>query len=188
MHDDIKKSLEVLRNGGTFLYPTDTIWGLGCDATNEEAVKQIFKIKQRDDSKSVIILVDNLARINSYIEEFPEIAYDLIELSEKPLTVILQGAKNLANSVVNKEDNSVGIRMTNDPFSKELISRFKKPIVSTSANISNTPAPHIFDEISEEIIEGVDYVVKHRQDDLTKAKPSGIILVRKDNSIKIIRE
>ncbi len=188
MTDDINNALEVLRNGGIILYPTDTIWGIGCDATNEEAVKNIFKLKQREDSKSVIILVDNMAKIDSYVDEIPEIADQLIEVSENPLTVILEGAKNLAKNVINASDDSIAVRKTNDPFSKQLISRFKKPIVSTSANISNMPSPTIFDEISEEIINGVDYVVKHRQDDINKAKPSGIILVRKDSSIKVIRQ
>ncbi len=188
MNNDINNALEVLRSGGIILYPTDTVWGIGCDATNEKAVKKIFKLKQRADNKSVIILVDEINKIDPYLEEIPEIAYQLIEMTDKPLTVILEGAKNLANSVINASDNSIGVRTTNDRFSKQLISRFKKPIVSTSANISNMPSPSIFDEISDEIIAGVDYVVKYRQDDITKYAPSGIILVRKDSSIKIIRE
>lgn len=188
MNNDINKALEVLRNGGIILYPTDTIWGIGCDATNAEAVKKVFELKQRADNKSVIILVDELTRMNNYIDDIPDVAYQLIELSEKPLTVILEGAKNLADNVINAADNSIGVRMTNERFSKQLISRFRKPIVSTSANLSSLPSPSIFDEISDEIINGVDYVVNYRQDDISKAKPSGIILIRKDSSIKVIRE
>jgi len=188
MQQDINKTLEVLRNGGTFLYPTDTVWGLGCDATNQEAVSKIFKIKQRSDSKSLIILVDDIARIYSYIDEVPELAQQLIEYSEKPLTLILEGAKYLAQNVVNAEDNSVGIRVVKDEFCKQLIQRFRKPIVSTSANISGQPTPQIFDEIADEIKGAVDYVVTHRQDDFTKTSPSSIILLRKNNTIKVIRE
>lgn len=188
MQNDIKKALEVLRNGGTFLYPTDTIWGIGCDATNVEAVKKVYDIKKREDNKSMIILVDEIARIDSYIDDVPEVAYQLIEYAEKPLTVILEGAKFLANNVVNKEDNSVGIRVVKDEFCKELIRRFRKPIVSTSANISGEPSPAIFDEISDAVKDQVDYVVEHRQEDFTKAQPSGIILIRKDSSVKVIRE
>lgn len=188
MQQDINKALEVLRNGGTFLYPTDTVWGLGCDATNQEAVSKIFKIKQRSDSKSLIILVDDVARIYSYIDEVPELAQQLIEYAEKPLTLILEGAKYLAPNVVNIEDNSVGIRVVKDEFCRQLIQRFRKPIVSTSANLSGQPTPQIFDEISEDIKDRVDYIVTHRQDDVKKALPSSIILLRKDSSVKVIRE
>lgn len=188
MQNDIKNALEVLRNGGTFLYPTDTIWGLGCDATNADAVKKIYGIKNREDNKSMIILVDDIARIDSYVDDVPEVAYQMIEFSEKPLTVILEGAKFLASNVVNKEDNSVGIRVVKDEFCKELIRRFRKPIVSTSANISGEPSPSNFDEISDVVKDAVDYTVEYRQDDYTKAQPSGIVLIRKDSTFKVIRE
>jgi L-threonylcarbamoyladenylate synthase len=188
MTDDINLALEVLKKGGIILYPTDTIWGLGCDATNVEAVKRIYEIKQRTDNKSMIILIDHPGRISGYIDEVPEVALQVIEVSDKPLTVILEGAKNLALNVVNNEDGSIGIRVANDPFCQALISRFKKPIVSTSANISGEPSPACFDEISEKIIQSVDYVVKHRQDDLSKHQPSGIIKIGKNGSVKIIRE
>lgn len=188
MQNDIKKSLEVLRSGGVILYPTDTIWGLGCDATNEKAVQKIYDIKKRADNKSMIILMDSENRLPAYVDDIPDVAYDLIELTEKPLTVIFEGAKSLATNVINKDDKSVGIRITKDKFSKELIQRFKLPIVSTSANISGEAAPSIFDEISDDIISAVDYVVEYRQNDYTKAKPSGILKIGKDSSVKIIRE
>jgi L-threonylcarbamoyladenylate synthase len=188
MTNDINKSFEVLKKGGIILYPTDTIWGLGCDATNAEAVKRIYEIKQRADNKSMIILVDHPGRIAGYINDIPEVAMQLIELSDKPLTVILEGAKNLAANVINAEDGSVGIRVVNDPFCQALISRFKKPIVSTSANISGESSPACFDEISQAIIHSVDYVVEHRQDDHTKNKPSGIIKIGINGSVQVIRE
>ncbi len=188
MQNDIKNALEVLRSGGVILYPTDTIWGLGCDATNHEAVKKIFNIKKRIDNKSVIVLMDNVNRLSIYVEDVPEAAYDLIELSEKPLTVILEGAKSLAYNVINRKDNSVGVRVVNDKFCQQLIQRFKKPIVSTSANISGKISPVCFNEIDNNIIEQVDYVVEYRQDDISKAKPSGIIKINRDSTIKIIRK
>ena len=188
MHTDIIKSLEVLRAGGVILYPTDTIWGLGCDATNPEAVQKIYDIKKRADNKSMIILMDTVNRISSYVDNIPDVAYDLIELSEKPLTVILEGAKMLAHNVVNSDDDSIGIRVISEPFSYKLIQRFKKPIVSTSANITGAKSPINFNDISADIINQVDYVVNYRQDDLLKSVPSGIIKVGRDLSIKVIRE
>lgn len=186
--NDIKQALEVLRNGGIILYPTDTIWGLGCDATNAEAVKKIYDLKQRADNKSMIVLVETPGRLSSYIDDVPEIALDLMDLSEKPLTIIFEGAKNLAANVVNQEDKSIGIRVVKEPFCEQLIRQFKKPIVSTSANFSGQPSPALFDEIEEAIVSQVDYVVQYRQDDVTKATPSGIIKVGKKGEIKVIRE
>ncbi|HAM98587.1 MAG TPA: threonylcarbamoyl-AMP synthase [Marinilabiliales bacterium] len=188
MREDIKTALEVLRNGGIILYPTDTIWGLGCDATNPDAVQKIFEIKKRSDNKSMIVLVDHPGRIASYIDEVPEIAFEVIELAESPLTVILEGAKNLAPNVVNQEDKSVGIRVVKEPFCQQLIQQFKRPIVSTSANISGDPSPAIFDDIEPSIMASADYVVKYRQGDLQKAKPSGIIKIGKEGLVKVIRE
>lgn len=185
--NDISKALEVLRSGGVILYPTDTIWGLGCDATNPEAVKKIYTLKKRTDNKTMIILVDTPNRINSYIEEVPDIAFDLMELTNKPLTLILEGAKNLAENVVNREDQSVGIRVVNEAFCQQLIRQFKKPIVSTSANYSGEAAPAIFDEIDDTLISQVDFVVEYRQDDIKKTTPSGIIKVETNGGIKIIR-
>lgn len=188
MTEDINKTLEVLRNGGVILYPTDTIWGLGCDATNAEAVKRIYEIKQRADNKSLIVLVDSVNRISSYVENVPDVALDLIDLATSPLTVIFEGAKNLATNVVNAEDQSVGIRVATDDFCPTLIQRFRKPIVSTSANISGQPAPACFDQIDQKIIDSVDYVVQHRQDDTTKHKASGIVKIGRNGEVKVIRE
>lgn len=186
MIEDIKAALEVLQKGGVILYPTDTIWGLGCDASNAEAVKRIYEIKKRADSKSMLVLMENAALLDRYVDEVPEIAFDLIELTEKPLTIIYDGAKNLAKNLV-AEDGSIGIRITTEAFSSELIRRFKRPIVSTSANISGRMSPGCFDEIEQEIIESADYVVKYRQDDTSKAAPSGIIKLGKSGEIKVIR-
>jgi len=186
MIEDIKAALAVLQKGGVILYPTDTIWGLGCDAGNEEAVKRIYNIKNRIDSKSMLVLMENAALLERYVLEIPEVAYDLIELSEKPLTIIYDGAKNLAKNLI-AEDGSIGIRLTTEAFSSDLIRRFKRPIVSTSANISGKPSPACFDEIEQEIIDAVDYVVKYRQDDVQKAVPSGIIKLGRGGEIKIIR-
>ncbi len=187
MEEDIKKACEVLSNGGIILYPTDTIWGIGCDATNENAVKKVYKIKQRTDSKSMLVLLDSSAKIDYYISEFPDIALDLIELSDKPLTIIYSGAKNLASNII-AEDGSVGIRITQEKFSKELCRRFKKPIVSTSANISGKASPANFQEIDSALVNAVDYVVNYRQDDLAQSKPSSIIKLDKGGVVKIIRE
>jgi len=187
MIEDIKAALAVLQKGGVILYPTDTIWGLGCDAGNEEAVKRIYDIKNRIDSKSMLVLMENAALLERYVLEVPEVAYDLIELSDKPLTIIYDGAKNLAKNLI-AEDGSIGIRLTTEAFSSDLIRRFKRPIVSTSANISGKPSPACFDEIEQEIIDAVDYVVKYRQDDVQKAVPSGIIKLGRGGEIKIIRK
>ena len=186
MINDIKAALEVLQKGGVILYPTDTIWGLGCDACNEEAVKRIYAIKNRIDSKSMLVLMENAALLDRYVEEVPEIAFDLIEVTEKPLTIIYDGAKNLAKNLV-ADDGSIGIRITTEAFSSDLIRRFKRPIVSTSANVSGKPSPACFDEIDPQIIESVDYVVKYRQDDTAKAVPSSIMKLGRGGEIKIIR-
>lgn len=187
MKTDIEESLKVLNAGGIILYPTDTIWGLGCDATNESAVKRIFEIKKRSDQKSLLVLLDNPGKIPSYVNEVPEVAWDLIELSEKPITIIYSDAKNLAKNLI-AEDGSIGIRIANDDFCQKLIQRFKKPIVSTSANISGEVAPVNFSEISDEIINAVDYVVKWRQDDYNKAQASSIIQLKPNGVVQIIRE
>ncbi len=187
MNQDINKALEVLRSGGVILYPTDTIWGLGCDAENEKAVKRIFEIKKRVDNKSMLALVDSPLRIEMYVEEVPEIAWDLIAQTDKPLTIVYPKAKNFANNLV-AQDGSMGIRMVKENFCNRLISRLQRPIVSTSANISGKIAPIIFDEIAQEIIDAVDYVVKYRQDDQTESKSSSIIKLELGGLFKIIRE
>ncbi len=187
MHDDIKKALEVLKGGGVILYPTDTIWGIGCDATNEEAVQRIYEIKKREDSKSMLVLMENPALLDRYVEEVPEVAWDLVEITTTPLTVIYPGAKNLAKNLI-AEDGSIGIRFTKEAFTSQLLQRFRRPLVSTSANISGEKSPAFFDEISEEIKSAVDYIVEYRQDDTTSSQPSSIIKLGPGGQIDIIRK
>lgn len=187
MQEEIKKALQVLRDGGVILYPTDTIWGLGCDATNENAVKRIFEIKKRVDTKAMLVLIDSDAKLQAYVDEVPDMAWDLIELSEKPLTIIYPDAKNLATNLI-AEDKTVGIRVTNETFSKNLCAQFRKPIVSTSANVTGESAPANFSQITEDIKSQVDYVVNFRQDELSQSKPSSIIKLGKGNLFQLIRE
>ncbi|MBL7967605.1 MAG: threonylcarbamoyl-AMP synthase [Prolixibacteraceae bacterium] len=187
MIEDIKSAIDVLQKGGIILYPTDTVWGLGCDACNEEAVQRIYAIKNQGKKKSMLVLMENLALIERYVDEVPEIAYDLIELSDKPLTIVFDGAKNLAKNLV-ADDGSIGIRITTERFSSELIRRFKRPIVSTSANFHGMKAPACFDEIDQKIVDAVDFVVKYRQDETIKAEPSAIIKLGRGGEIKIIRQ
>ena len=186
-NDDIVKAVEVLRAGGIILYPTDTIWGIGCDATNPTAVKRIYEIKQRIDAKSMLVLMENPNLLNSYITEVPEIAWDLIEVADNPLTIIYPGAKNLAPNLC-ANDGSIGIRITTESFTQQLIQRFRKPIVSTSANISGQKSPRNFSEINEQIKPLVDYIVAYRQDDLSHSTPSGIIKLGVGGQIEIIRK
>lgn len=187
MKDEIKKACEVMQKGGVILYPTDTVWGIGCDATNEEAVKRIFEIKKRADSKAMLVLVDSPVKVDFYVQDVPNVAWDLIEMTTKPLTIIYDGARNLASNLI-AEDGSVGIRVTSEKFSKQLCFRFRKAIVSTSANISGQPAPAVFSEISDEIKNAVDYIVDYRRDEKGPAKPSSIIKLGKGGTVKIIRE
>ncbi|MGI6073528.1 MAG: L-threonylcarbamoyladenylate synthase [Fermentimonas sp.] len=187
MQDDIRKAIEVLKQGGLILYPTDTIWGIGCDATNEEAVKRVFELKQREDSKSMLVLMDNPAKLQTYVAEVPDIAWDLIDLTDKPLTIVYDGAKNLASNLI-ASDGSIGIRITNELFSRELCKQFRKPIVSTSANISGKQSPIKFSQIEKEIIDGVDYVVNYRQKEKAKGQASSIIKLNKNGTINIIRK
>jgi len=187
MHDDIKKALDVLKSGGIIIYPTDTIWGIGCDATNEAAVDRIYKIKKRDDSKSMLVLMENPALLDRYVNEVPEIAWDLVEVATTPLTVIYSNAKNLAKNLI-ADDGSIGIRFTKEAFTTQLLQRFRRPLVSTSANISGEKSPAFFNEISEEIKKQVDYVVEYRQDDLTPSTPSSIIKLGPGGQIDIIRK
>ena len=228
MRDDLKKAVEVLHSGGVILYPTDTVWGLGCDATSAEAVARIYTIKRRADSKSMLVLTDSIAKVQAYTEELPAVAFDLLDASAplsdspaplsdrsasltdsstsltdrctqrmvcersrtvegRPLTIIYPKARNLATNLT-AEDGSIGIRITNEVFSKALCEAFRKPIVSTSANISGEPAPQCFAEISEEIRQAADYTVHFRQDDRTKAAPSSIIRIGTGGEVKIIRK
>jgi L-threonylcarbamoyladenylate synthase len=184
--DEINNALSKLIDGKVILYPTDTIWGLGCDATNSSAVKRIFDIKNRPDKKSMLVLIENENMLGRYLRDVPDIAWDLIEVSDKPLTIIYPGARNIAPELIG-DDGSVGIRIVRDPFCQELIKRFRKPVVSTSANISGLPSPSIFDEISEEIKEAADHIVSWRQDDLQPSKASSIIKLDSVGRISIIR-
>ena len=185
--EDIQKAVETLRSGGLILYPTDTIWGIGCDAGNSKAVERVYQLKRREDSKALICLVDSANRLQKYVFRVPDVAWDLIEYATKPLTLILDEACNLAPQLI-AEDGSVGLRVTQERISHELCYRFQKAVVSTSANISGEPSPANFTEISPEIIAGVDYVMKSRQNDLSKATPSQIIKLGLDGRVQIIRK
>ncbi|MDN3655593.1 L-threonylcarbamoyladenylate synthase [Ferruginibacter paludis] len=183
---DISNCITVMQNGGIILYPTDTIWGIGCDATNEEAVAKIFALKKRAEEKSMIILLAEDKDIIQYITQ-PDLAViDYLQTVTKPTTVIYEGATGLAENVISS-DGSVAIRITRDPFCRHLIKRFKKPVVSTSANVSGFPSPATFAAISDEIKNGVDYIVQHRQDDLLAAAPSAIIKWNKDATVTVLR-
>ena len=189
--EDIKNAVETMRKGGVILYPTDTVWGIGCDATNAEAVKRVYEIKQRDDSKALICLVDSDARMQRYFRNVPDVAWQLVDsLKEgdgKPTTLILDGAINLADNLI-AEDGSVGIRITNEPFSKELCFRFQKAIVSTSANISGEPAAQNYCNIDPRIIEAVDYVCWSRRQEHKPHTPSSIIKLKENGEVEIIRK
>lgn len=187
MRQEIEKAYEVLQKGGTILYPTDTIWGIGCLADDPKAVQKVYDIKKRSDTKSMLILLDHENRLPSYVKVVPDIAWELIEVSESPLTIIYPGAKNLAPNLL-PEDESIGIRIVADEFCKQLIQKLRKPIVSTSANFSGEPSPAFFDEIDPQIIEAVDYVVEWRQEDKTPAQPSSIIKLGIGGEISIIRK
>jgi L-threonylcarbamoyladenylate synthase len=176
---------EILKNGGTILYPTDTIWGIGCDATNEEACQKILKLKQRSEDKSFIVLVDSIQMLEKYTVSFPEVCYDLIDFAVRPLTIIYPNSRGLAPSVIAK-DGSVGIRVTNDPFCIKLIRTLKKPIVSTSANISGEKSPVNFATVSELIKHGVDIVIP--DNGKAQGQPSQIIKIGEDSSVQILRD
>jgi L-threonylcarbamoyladenylate synthase len=186
MHNEIQQTIDILNKGGLILYPTDTVWGIGCDATNEAAVKKVFELKRRQDNKALICLVSDLRMLQRYVYEIPEAAYDVIEFSTKPTTIIYDQPINLAKNLV-AEDNTVGIRVASDEFCQKLIRKFKRPLVSTSANISGSPTPKSFREIGSEILKGVDYVV-NLQLEKTNSQPSSIIKIGNDAVVKIIRK
>ena len=187
MDQVVKQTVEILKKGGVILYPTDTIWGIGCDATNPEAVAKVYRIKQREDSKSMLVLVETPSRLNSYVDVVPEIAWDLIDLADKPLTIIYSGAKNLAPNIVSS-DGSIGIRVVKHQFCEKLIRSFGKPIVSTSANISGKPFPKSYTEIDNEIHSQVDFIVPDEFDFNPQPSPSGIIKLEPNGEVKVIRE
>ena len=200
-NDDLQQALQVLRAGGIILYPTDTVWGIGCDATNAEAVQRIYALKQRADSKSMLVLLDSPAKLPYYIADIPDAAWQLLEASspdrdlddqrlttndQRPLTIIYPSARNFAPNLI-AEDGSIGIRITSEPFSHALCAQLRHPIVSTSANISGQPTAHFFHEISQPILDGVDYICRFRRDDDTPHEPSSIIKINADGTFKIIR-
>lgn len=186
LKDQVNKALQILKDGGIILYPTDTIWGIGCDATNAEAVEKIIRLKGRSDDKSMIILLDTENKLPSYVKEVPEIAYNLIEYAEKPLTIVFSGAKNLAPNVA-AADGSIGIRIVKHAFCEQLLQRFRKPIVSTSANVSGEPSPRSFRDISDTIIRGVDMVIDFEQDKVSANPPSTIMKLENGGKFSFIR-
>lgn len=186
MKESIAKALDVLKKGGIILYPTDTVWGLGCDATNAEAVKRIYEIKRRTDAKAMLMLVGSDGQLQQYVKQVPDAAWMLIDVAVHPLTIIYDNPKNIAPNLL-AADGSAGFRITSENFSKTLCLRFGRPIVSTSANISGTPAPQCFNEISQEIKDSVDYIVEFRQKEIEKSSPSNIIKVSDSEVIRVIR-
>ena len=189
--EDIKNAVAVLKRGGVILYPTDTVWGIGCDATNVEAVKRVYEIKQRDDSKALICLVDSDSRMQRYVRQVPDVAWQLIDSLKdgdgKPTTLILDGAVNLAANLI-AEDGSIGMRITQEPFSKELCYRFQKALVSTSANISGEPAAQNYCDIDPRLVEAVDYVCWSRRQEHKPHQPSSIIRLKENGEVTIIRK
>lgn len=185
MKEEINRSLQVLKKGGLLLYPTDTVWGIGCDATNADAIDKIYRLKQRDDTKSLICLVSDFKMLNQFLEDVPEVAYDILKYAAKPTTIVYDDPIRVAENLV-AEDNTLGIRVVQNDFCRQLIRKFRRPIVSTSANISNQPTPSNFSEISEAIKSGVDYVVNWDRKKKT-SKPSAIIKLNKDGEVKVIR-
>lgn len=184
--EDIRRAVEVMRKGGIILYPTDTIWGIGCDATNAEAVQRVFELKRRADAKALICLVDSDAKVQRYVRDVPSAAWDIIDCSVSPITIIYDKAEGLAPNLM-AEDGSVGIRITGEPFSNALCYRMQRAIVSTSANISGEPAPRCFDDISDDIRQAVDYVCTSRRNE-RNAKASSIVKVGAGNVVQIIRK
>lgn len=186
MENEVNKAGAILKSGGTILYPTDTIWGIGCDATRQESVQNIYHIKQRADSKSMLVLVSGIAMLEEYIERIPVQALEIIEKAEKPSTIIYPGARKLASKLL-APDGSIGIRITSDPFCKKLIEFTGLPIVSTSANITGEPAPSSFHKIRKPLLQKVDYVVNWRQDETVPSSPSAILKLETDGTIITLR-
>ncbi|PKA83756.1 L-threonylcarbamoyladenylate synthase [Ulvibacter sp. MAR_2010_11] len=186
MIEEINNALGVLKKGGLILYPTDTVWGIGCDATNAEAVEKVFQLKKRSESKALICLVNDFNMLEQYVQNVPEVAYDILKYANKPTTIIYDNPIRIAENLV-AEDNSLAIRVVKNDFCEQLIRKLRRPIVSTSANISGEPAPSGFEEISKQILEGVDYIV-NLQPHKKSVKPSAIIKLKNDGTVQIIRE
>jgi L-threonylcarbamoyladenylate synthase len=185
MKTEIEQAVAVLKRGGLILYPTDTVWGIGCDATNETAIEKVFQLKKRVESKSLICLVNDINMLNQYVEDVPRVALDILKFAVKPTTIIYEDPIRVAHNLI-AEDNSLGIRIVSDEFCQKLIRKFKRPIVSTSANVSGAPTPGSFQEISSEILEGVDYVVNLQQNKKAGI-PSAIIKLKNDGTVTVIR-
>lgn len=184
--DDVNQALKVLQQGGLIIYPTDTIWGIGCDATNATAVEKVFAVKKRAEEKAMIVLMPNASWLPSYVKHIPEVAFQLFEVANKPLTLVLEGAFNLASNLVTP-DGSIAVRIVHDAFCQTLLERFGKPIVSTSANFSGEPSPAIFLDIEPRLLAMADYVVRWRQNDFTPGEPSSIIKLGPGGEVKILR-
>jgi len=185
--EDLEKCYETVKKGGIILYPTDTVWGIGCDATNPDAVGRVYSLKKRKPSIPMLVLLDSENRLNYYLNEVPDIAWDLLDVADKPLTIVYPGAKRIAENLV-APDGSIGIRISSESFNKDLIKKLGIPLVSTSANITGKKSPSIFPEVEQEIIEGVDYVVKYRQDDLRRKPPSSIIRIGLKGEVEVLRK
>jgi L-threonylcarbamoyladenylate synthase len=186
MNEEIQKAFEVIQQGGIILYPTDTVWGIGCDATNAEAVQKIYDLKKREESKSMIVLMNGEKMIYNVFKDIPEVAWQILDLSEKPTTLILDKPRNVAPNII-ADDQSLAVRIVKEPFCYKLMERMKRPLVSTSANITGQPTPKSFKEISPEIIKGVDYVVNLHREKICD-KPSTIIKLTLDSKVQIIRK
>jgi L-threonylcarbamoyladenylate synthase len=186
VNSEVAAALKVLQAGGIVLYPTDTIWGIGCDATNTEAVQKIYKLKQRDEAKSMIILLDSENKLESYVKDVNPLAYDLIEYAENPLTLVMPGARNISPALISG-DGSIGIRIVKNAFCEQLIQRLRRPLVSTSANISGKPSPQYFSQIDEAIVNGVDYVVNIDQESKEIKTSSTIMRLAPDGKFEFLR-
>lgn len=187
LKDDIEAAVACMRQGGVILYPTDTVWGIGCDATRTDAVQRIFEIKRRAESKALIALVNSRDMLERYVESLPDVAWELMSLSERPITAVLDGACGLSAAMTGA-DGTVGIRLTAEAYSSGLCRRLRRPVVSTSANISGQPSPAIFSEISRDIIDAVDYVASYRRDDTSRSRPSAVVRIASDLTVKILRQ
>ena len=186
INTEIHNAFEIIKNGGIILYPTDTVWGIGCDATNADAVAKIYKLKKRAETQSMIVLMNGEKMIYNVFKEIPEVAWQIIDLSENPTTLVLDKPRNVAPNLI-APDQTLGIRIVKEPFCFKLMEKMKKPLVSTSANISGQPTPKSFKEISPEIIKGVDYVVNLHREKIA-GKPSTIIKLTNDSQVKVIRK